>query len=363
MKLHGGDIYGLERETGVPALEWLDFSANINPLGLPKDVWISIIPAGLSAACYPDPECGQLREGLAAAHGISKEMILCGNGGADLIYRIAYALRRELAEGADAGGGPDRPWKALVPAPAFLEYEQALKQAGAQVAAPMMGTDFVLRDTILDQITPEMAVMFVCTPNNPTGLLIDPQLLDRLVERTGQTGTRLVVDESFLDFVPDGKTRSLIGRLALHPHVIVLRSFTKLYAMPGIRLGYAVSADLDFLERVERAGQTWSVNALAMAAGLAALKESDYVEASVRYLQKERPWMKAELERLGAQVWDGQANYLFFRLPGCTDLYERLLAHQIIIRRCGNYPGLSEDYYRAAVKSHEQNEKLIRFMQ
>lgn len=359
MKLHGGDIYGLERETGIPAPEWLDFSANINPLGMPKDVWISVIPAGLSAVCYPDPTCRQLRDGLAAAHGISGEMILCGNGGADLIYRIAYAMRRELAE---AGGSPARPWKALVPAPAFLDYGQALEQAGAQVAAPIMGTDFMLQETILDQITPDIAVMFVCTPNNPTGLLIDPQLLERLVERTGQTGTRLVVDESFLDFVPDGKTRSLIGRLATHPHVVVLRSFTKMYAMPGIRLGYALSADLDFLKRVEQAGQCWSVNALAMAAGLAALKESDYVEASVRYLQKERPWMKAELERLGAQVWDGQANYLFFRMPGCTDLYERLLAHQIIIRRCCNYPGLTKEYYRVAVKRHEQNEKLLRLM-
>ena len=205
-------------------------------------------------------------------------------------------------------------------------------------------------------------MMFLCTPNNPTGILPDPQLLKRIAERTARTGTRLVVDESFLEFVRDEKTRSMISKLESWPHVVVLRSFTKMYAIPGIRLGYAVSADTGFLKKVAEAGQTWPVNAIAASAGLAALKEQAFVEKTIAYVERERQWMKAELEQLGAQVWDGQANYLLFRLPGCTDLYERLLKYQIVVRRCCNYCGLTEEYYRVAVKRHDQNELLIRSM-
>lgn len=351
MKVHGGDIYGLAEKTGISAQQWLDFSANINPLGIPEGVRVAMMQTVADAVHYPDPDCTRLRTALAAVHGVRAEMILCGNGGADLIFRIAYA-----------GRAAGRPWKVLVPVPTFLEYEQALNQAGAQVVSCFMGEALEPGEEILDLITPDIAMMFLCTPNNPTGILPDPQLLKRIAERTAQTGTRLVVDESFLEFVRDEKTRSMISKLESWPHVVVLRSFTKMYAIPGIRLGYAVSADTGFLKKVAEAGQTWPVNAIAASAGLAALKEQAFVEKTIAYVERERQWMKAELEQLGAQVWDGQANYLLFRLPGCTDLYERLLKYQIVVRRCCNYCGLTEEYYRVAVKRHDQNELLIRSM-
>lgn len=340
---HGGNVYdgGLEafRRNGT----LLDFSANINPLGMPEGVRRAVTEALSQAVHYPDPMCRKLKEALGEYHGVPEEYLICGNGGADLIYRLVYALR---------------PGTALLTAPTFAEYEEALKQTGTEISFYRTGPELEIREDILEQMEERPDVMFLCNPNNPTGLLTDAGIVEAAAVRAEELGICLVLDECFLDFTGQ-EERSFIGRTEEFPHLFILKSFTKMYAMPGIRLGYGISGNRELLERMERAGQCWGVSVLASEAGIAALKERAYKEEAVRLVRRERQMLKKGLEDLGLRVWDGQADYLFFRADGVEDLYERLYPEGILIRRCANYRGLDRECYRTAVKTREENLRLL----
>lgn len=338
--IHGGDIY--EGHRG-----YLDFSANINPLGMPKGVREAVTDALLDAVHYPDPLCRELKSALAKEYGLPADTLICGNGGADLIYRLVYALR---------------PRRALLTAPTFAEYEEALRQTQTECIFLKLTGDFSVPYEILTRMEAGIDVMFLCNPNNPTGLLIEQELLLLILEKANKLQIHLVVDECFLDFTGQ-EERSLLPYIEQSPCLFILKSFTKMYAMPGIRLGYGISKDRALLERMEAAGQCWGVSVLASKAGIAALKEKEYKQQAIALVKQECKYLKAELEALGMQVWDGQADYLFFYAPGIDTLYERLLTHQILIRRCKNYRGLNDCYYRVAVKDHRSNACLIQAMQ
>ncbi len=344
---HGGNIYDGSLEHFRREGTLLDFSANINPLGIPEGVRRAVTEALDQAVHYPDPLCRRLKGALSEYHKVPEDFLICGNGGADLIYRLAYALR---------------PKRALLTAPTFSEYEEALKQTGTELLFYRMGADLEVREDILERMEEGPDVMFLCNPNNPTGLLTDQGLLDRILKTAERLGIFLVLDECFLDFTGQ-EERSLIAKTGEYAHLFILKSFTKMYAMPGIRLGYGISGCKALLEGMERAGQCWGVSVLASEAGIAALKERAYKEKAVALVREERRRLKEKLECQGLQVWDGQADYLFFRAPGITDLYERLLPEGILIRRCGNYRGLDGEYYRVAVKTREENVRLAEAME
>lgn len=344
--LHGGNIYEEQIENMRKNQEILDFSANINPLGIPERVREAVTEALDLAVHYPDPLCRKLKGALAEEYGLPSEYFICGNGGADLIYRLVYALR---------------PKRALLTAPSFAEYEEALKQIGAECCFYRTGPDLQVGYDILEQMDASVDVMFLCNPNNPTGLLVEQNLLLEILAKAERCGILLVLDECFLDFTGQ-EERSLIGRTGECSRLFILKSFTKMYAMPGIRLGYGISRNRELLDQMEAAGQCWGVSVLASEAGIAALKEKEYKEKAIELVRRERAFLKYELEALQLQVWDGQADYLFFRAEGVTNLYERLIPRGILIRPCGNYRGLSDDCYRTAVKDHEANLRLIRSM-
>lgn len=346
--IHGGNIYddGLREQPGEEREPLLDFSANINPLGMPKRVRTAVTEALSQAEHYPDPLNRKLKHALSKEYRLPEDFFICGNGGADLIYRLAYALR---------------PKRALLTAPTFAEYEEALKQTGTKCLFHELRGNLEVRDDILEQMEDSVDVMFLCNPNNPTGLLVPQQLLLRIMEKAKRCQILLVMDECFLDFTGQ-EERSLVPLVRETSRLMILKSFTKMYAMPGIRLGYAVSSNRELLERMEAAGQCWGVSVLAAEAGIAALQEREYRQQAVRLVKKERKYLKGMLEAAGMQVWDGQADYLFFRAPGMHDLYERLLPYRILIRRCGNYRGLDDCCYRAAVKDHASNERFAAAM-
>lgn len=344
MNTHGGDVYGVSEALGIAVEDCIDFSANINPLGIPATVKKAMADAIARSIHYPDPECRRLTEALAKKHRVKQGFILCGNGGADILYRIVYAAK---------------PKRALLPAPTFLAYEEALKQVGAEIDYYRMDGQLQVREDILERITKETDLLFLCTPNNPTGLLIPVELLEEIVKRAAKTGTRVVLDECFMDFVAEDRRSSMMEAISQYPNLVIVKSFTKLYAIPGIRLGYGVSSDAAFLQRLREAGQTWPVNSIALAAGVAALQETQFARDTVAYVRQEREWLSSELKRLGLHVYDGQADYLLFRAPGQRELYEKLLVHGIIIRRCCNYENLTEEHYRIAVKRQEENVILI----
>lgn len=340
-RTHGGDWAGFALAHGCLPL---DFSANISPLGVPRGVQEALREAAGQADRYPDPLCRELRGALSEHEGVPAEWILCGGGAANLIFRAVLAL------------GPGR---ALVTAPAFAEYEAALESVGCAVEryALRPEEDFRLRPDILEKITPETDLVFLCEPNNPTGVTTPRPLLLRILERCRETGTRLVVDECFGDFLDEPELHTLKGALADFPNLLILKAFTKLYGMAGVRLGYALCEDTELLERMRRAGQPWAVSSLAQAAGVAALKETDYVRQVRALIAAERPRLAEQMERLGLRVVPGEANYLLFRSE--TPLDAPLGQRGILLRCCGNYAGLDGTWYRAAVRTRAENQRLI----
>ena len=296
--VHGGDWAGYRAEFGRDAL---DFSVNVSPLGLPAGVAAAIAAALPTADRYPDPLCRALRAKLAAAEGVDTAQILCGNGAADLIYRLALAVR---------------PRRALLPAPTFAEYAAALETVDCDVQRFLLRAenDFAVTDGFIDAIDGNTDAVFLCQPNNPTGQVTPPALVEKLLHRCADCGPVLVVDECF-GLLPARDTLTAKTVLRDAPNLIILKAFTKLYAMAGMRLGYALCSDAALLDKMRAAGQPWAVSGLAQAAGLAALEETAYADSVRTLIADQRPRLAAGLRALGLRVIDGQANYLLFKAP------------------------------------------------
>lgn len=342
--VHGGDWAGYRAEFGRDAL---DFSANVSPLGLPAGVAAAITAALPTADRYPDPLCRELCAAIAEAEGVPADWILCGNGAADLIYRLALALR---------------PRRALLPAPTFAEYAAALDTVNCTVKRFYLNeqNDFALTEAFADAVDEATDVVFLCQPNNPTGQVTPPAMVEKLLHRCTACGATLVVDECFLDFLPDRD--ALTAKQLLHdaPNVIILKAFTKLYAMAGVRLGYALCSGAALLARMRAAGQPWAVSSLAQAAGLAALRETAYADRVRALIETERPALAAGLRALGLRVIEGRANYLLFRAP--AGFGEKLRRRGAVVRSCANYPGLDGTWYRTAVRTSAENQHLLAIM-
>ena len=337
--IHGGDIYtdrGLQ-----PGEKLLDFSANLNPLGMPAAVREAAVRAISESEAYPDPLCRALRAEIAQKEGIPAEQIVCGNGAADLLYRLCWAYKPQIG---------------LVPAPTFAEYELALKNSGAHVRLHPFSAEnqFQPDDTFFTSITPETDVVFFCNPNNPTGLTVSRNYILKLAEICQKNNCLLIVDECFLCFADGGAEKSAVPLLCEFDNLFVLKAFTKLYAMAGLRLGYLLCGSTEHAQKIAASGQAWSVSTPAQAAGIAALQIPDYAEQTRNYLRGNRAFLAGVLRECGADVLDSEANYLFFRWNDLT-LPEKMVKHRILIRSCANYHTLDETYYRIAVRNEEEN--------
>ena len=341
--VHGGDWAGYRAQYGQDAL---DFSANVSPLGLPEGVAKAITAALATADRYPDPFCRALRAKLAVHETVPAAHILCGNGAADLIFRLVWAAK---------------PRTALLPAPTFAEYAAALETAGCTVRRHFLreSEDFAVTEAFISAVDEDTDMVFLCQPNNPTGQLTALPLMEQILHRCAACGTLLVVDECFLDFLPDHALHTAKGLLG-EGNLVILKAFTKLYGMAGVRLGYALSADTALLEQMQACGQPWGVSSLAQAAGVAALKETAYVDEVRALIARQRPVLTAGLRALGLRVIDGKANYLLFRAP--ADLNERLRPLGTQVRSCANYPGLGPEWYRTAVRTAPENARLLELM-
>ncbi len=342
--VHGGDIYS-KRNIGDNN-RLIDFSANINPLGLPDSVKTAII-SGIDDFCnYPDPLYRELKKEISVYENVPEDYIICGNGAADIIYRVAGAVKPE---------------NTLLTAPTFSEYEEAVKTTGSRVIYHYLQKDngFKPDESIFDRITPAIDLMFLCNPNNPTGVLTDRETVLKLAERCKTVNVLLVVDECFMDFLEEPEDYSIINRLKDFDNVIVLKAFTKIFAMAGIRLGYGLCSNAGIIERLYNAGQPWSVSVVAQKCGAAALKEREYVSRTRELIAENRRYLTGGLKALGLEVFDSKANYIMFRTEHETILRE-LERYGILIRPCSNYVGLDGTYYRIAVKSREDNEYFIK---
>ena len=330
----------------------LDFSVNTNPYGMPQSVREAVIRAAQLGECYPDITSRRLREeicGYERTHyrgeeNLLPEQILPGNGASELIMALAHAYPKAHV---------------LLQAPLFSGYERAFRAAGADILYTQTGPGYTLSKHTPNQILdskPDIAVL--CHPGNPTGAMIPDELLRQITQACIRTGTLLAVDECFLPFVDAYRERSSARFLQTGCELVILRAFTKLYAMPGIRLGYAVCSDQETADRISCHLPEWNVSVQAQEAGLAALREESYVTKTTLRIRAERSRLKDALETLGLRTVPGEANFIF--LYSGTELYEPLLRRGILIRRCCNYHGIPEKgYYRIAVRRREENDRLL----
>lgn len=339
---HGGDIYTQEVE--------LDYSANINPLGLPESVKQAVIDSLETCSVYPDSRSGKLVRELSLFHRIPEEWLICGNGAADLIFQTVLAGQYK---------------KAVLMAPTFAEYEQALKTVNCEITYyNVPGENQFIPDVeaLLEVLDRGCDVLFLCNPNNPTGIPMKQAEMERVLARCAKQNIMAVVDECFCDFLDDPSLHSVLDRVGVYPNLIIIKAFTKLYAMAGIRLGYGISSNRVLLDSIESVRQPWSVSAMAQAAGIAALKETGYVDRARAIVREERRYLMEELKKAGFIVYPSAANYIFFSWPQQSkdrDLAALCLKQKILIRSCGNYRGLDASFYRICVKMHPENQRLM----
>ncbi len=338
--IHGGDIYSHIVKTGVMPL---DFSANINPFGMPQPVKNAIIRSVDMFEHYPDVECRELRQAVAKKEDIQEEFIIFGNGAADIIYKIAFRIK---------------PKKALIFAPTFFEYEAALSLQNCAVNYYNLlpENDFEPKEDFLNKVKGH-DIVFICNPNNPTGNIVSRGFIGKVAQECKEQGAFLVIDECFIDFTKNENELTAKSYLLDFDNVIILKAFTKMYALAGLRLGYCMCKNIDLLRRINDAGQPWSVSVAAQVAGVAACGEVGFVKKTVDLIEKERKFLSEELAKCTDKVYTSYTNFLLFKAD--ENLAHRLKIKNILIRKCGNYHGLNNTFYRTAVRSHEENERLI----
>lgn len=339
--LHGGDVYRNQVQ--------FDFSVNINPLGMPEGCAEAAKRGVELSMRYPDWKGEALVQALAEAEKTELDGIVLGNGAAELLYALCFFLR---------------PGRVLIPAPSFQEYEAAARAAGGECVFFPLNEEraFAIGEDFADAVTPGTDLVFLCNPNNPTGGTVSEAVLRRLAARCFRAGACLCVDECFLPFAEEEACLTAKPLLGEFPNLVILRAFTKIFAMPGLRLGYAMTADRRLARGIRSCMQPWNTSVPAQLAGWQALQAKGFAERTKAFVAAERLWLEAELSRLAQEgrldkVYPSRANFILFQ--GRWKLKEELLREGILIRDCGNFRGLSEGYFRAAVRTREENEALL----
>ncbi len=329
--MHGGDIYR-NRVT-------LDFSVNVNPLGVPDSVREALIDTVDQCQRYPDIRNEALVKAIREMTGTEEGQILCGNGASELLAALMHGIR---------------PGNVLIPVPSFYGYERAARAVHANVMYYGMEekSGFRLDDGILDRLDEDVDLLFLANPNNPTGDQATNERLEIILEHCLARNILVVVDECFIEFTKEWETDSLAGRIREFPNLIVVRSFTKIFAIPGVRLGYLICQGR-LAEKISPQLPEWNVSLFAQNAGIAAAREIGYLKKTAKWVAAERNYLAGRLREAGARVYPSEADFLLIYTQ--APLYDSLLAEGILIRDCSDYRGLSKGYYRVAVKTREEN--------
>ncbi|MFH1903379.1 MAG: threonine-phosphate decarboxylase CobD [Candidatus Omnitrophota bacterium] len=333
---HGGNVREIERKTGK---KMIDFSANINPLGLPRPVKNNLFQNWEKVLHYPDPEGQELKEKIGRYWGVAPDNILLGNGSAELIYLACFAFK---------------PGQVFIPVPTFSEYERASKTAGSRISFLKLSEEksFNLEDNI-----PSEGALFLCNPNNPTGNLV--------LERTDTSRFKglTIIDEAFMDFLPDERKLTLIYEAIENKKIIILRTFTKFFALPGLRIGYLVACkeNIDFLEQYR---VPWNTNVFAQAAASLVLDDEEYIQKTRTFVKKEREFLLEAISSIkGLKPFPSVANFILIKIEkeGITaaSLRAGLIDRGLLVRDCSNFRNLSNRFIRVAVRNHRDNLKLI----
>lgn len=345
---HGGDLKKIMAQENVDKI--IDFSANINPYGLSKNIKKAIVDHIDDIIHYPEPDARELCGKIAKNYGISADKIIVGNGAVELLYILCHILK---------------PKNALIVSPGFSEYERAAKASGANINYVILSEKQEFNSPMRDLIVNIKGndILFIGNPNNPTGTLFTVEDMELLIEHAENNGCFVVVDESFMDFIKTSEAFSVLPLVEKYHNLFVLHSLTKFYALPGLRLGFAAT-DHEVLDPLYQAKDPWNVNSLAQIAGMVALEDKVYQRRSRTYTRTEINYLYEELETFDKlKVYEPTVNFILVNIEKtnmtANELKTKLLEYGIVIRNCENYPGLNEYFVRFAVRTREENDELI----
>lgn len=333
--IHGGDIYRNHVE--------LDFSVNINPLGVPENVRNALMNAVKKCSEYPDMQAAELKQAVSRMLSLPQEYLLFGNGASELFMAIVHALR---------------PKKVLIPIPSFYGYEYAAGAVESMVIYLQTREEeaFICGEELFDALTQDIDLLFIASPNNPTGHRMDQKYLHKLLKICRTKKITVVLDECFIEFCENRD--AVLADVTEYDQLLIVRAFTKFYAIPGVRLGYLISSNRFLLEQIGKQLPEWNLSVFAQAAGVACTKEDSYTRRTVSFIKEEKKFLEAGLQKLGMRVICGEAGFILFYSE--TELYRPLLQKGILIRDCGNFKGLSKGYYRIAVRKRKENQRLLK---
>ena len=350
--VHGADVFEAANKTGLKRESILDFSSSVNPLGASDKALEAAKNNFGQIPSYPDSSSTALRGAIAKHYrGISRCNVVVGNGSTELIYLFAEAF---LQKGDVA----------VVPAPSFGEYESAVKRAGAKIRHVKLNPDFCVEpNSFIRSLTGKSKMIYFCNPNNPTSILTSVEKLTAIFEEALAKDVLVFLDEDFLEFVDEGEKFSLIDRVKKFPNLFVLRSFTKIYGLTGLRIGYGIASE-EIVSILSNAKIPWNVNCLAQAAAVAALQDEGHLEKTLSLVRKEKAFLMQELAKFEAfKVYPPDANFIFIdvRKSGFTaaEVKEKMLGCGVLIRDCTSFAGVDEYFIRVAVKTRCENEKLL----
>lgn len=349
--VHGGEVLDAAEASGFRQEEILDFSSSVNPLGPSTKALEAVKSSFGQIAAYPDSNSNQLRQVLAEHFGgISNGNVIVGNGSTELMYLFAETF---LKNGE----------MAVIPAPTFGEYESAVRKTGGKIRFVGLSNGFRVDPEDFSKEIRGAKIVFFCNPNNPTGILTPKDQLTQIVESALEQDCLVFLDEDFLEFVEDEKALSMIGDIRTFPNLFILRSFTKIYGLTGLRIGYGIASE-EIINALTCAKIPWNVNCLAQAAAVAALQDEEHLKVTLELIKKEKTYMLTELGKIESfKIFAPDANFIFMdiRKSGFTaaQLKEKMLLQGILIRDCTSFRGLDEFFIRVAVKTHEENERLM----
>ncbi len=348
MNFHGGNIYGLNKKI-------LDFSSNINPLGVPESFKKALIERVTDFTRYPDIEYKELKKSIAEYLGInSPELIIPGNGAVEIIYKYMACMQRLGFK------------RIVCAAPTFSEYSRAAKSCGMEVVSidifinNYKGIDICRLLDIADDTT----VIVLCNPNNPTGTLITKYDIEHLLKGLNAKNSRLLIDEAFIEFTQGYPNTSTVDLLEKYTNLTIVRAVTKFFGMPGIRLGYGITCDKHLAEGIRELLEPWNINTAAIIAASTVFKDKDYIKASKVWLEAERSYLYQSLSEIAAiEVYESQANFHLARLKlrnfDSYKLRDKLIEMEILIRTPDGFKKIDASYFRLVVKDRESNNKLI----
>lgn len=336
---HGGNIYQMEKKYGRALL---DFSANINPMGLPAKIKNRLYGNFQSILHYPDVAAERITDKIAEYWQIKKQNVLVGNGSVDLIYLLLHAFQ---------------PKGVLIPSPAFSEYERAARCVGSKVNFLKLSESKNFQFQGLNSLDAD--ALFLCNPNNPTGNLVFKNR--RLIENL--SAKLVIIDEAFMDFLPDEEKYTLVWKAQANKKITVLRTFTKFFALPGLRIGYLV-AHRDIVNKLKQKQIPWNVNSFAQLAAELILGDREYIEETRQTIEKERAFLFTEITGIKKlRPYPSVANFLLVKINHAkltsSLLKMRLIQKRILVRDCVNFRGLGNKFIRIAVRSRNENLRLI----